>query len=201
MRRGAADQAIPLLERGMKLCETYHLDVQVPWNASTLGLAYAFAGRHKEGIEHAQEAVRRGDGLALTRYQPLRVSMLAQAYLLAGDCENARANAQQALELARRYRERGPEAWTLLFLAGCEELSGLGATESARQGYLTALHHSAELGMRPLVAHCHLGLGRVYAGVGDREQAQTYLASALSMYREMEMHHWPEQAESALQDL
>ena len=55
--------------------------------------------------------------------------------------------------------------------------------------------------MRPLVAHCHLGLGKLYRRTGQREQAQEHLASAATMYRDMGMTYWLEQAETAGQDV
>ncbi len=51
--------------------------------------------------------------------------------------------------------------------------------------------------MRPLVAHCHLGLGKLYRRAGKREQAQEHLAAATTMYREMDMRSWVGQAEAA----
>ena len=51
------------------------------------------------------------------------------------------------------------------------------------------------LGMRPLVAHCHLGLGKLYRRTGKREQAREHLMTATTMYREMDMRFWLEQAE------
>jgi hypothetical protein len=53
-----------------------------------------------------------------------------------------------------------------------------------------------ELGMRPLVAHCHLGLGKVCRRTGKREQARGHLTTATTMYREMDMRFWLEQAEA-----
>ena len=50
-------------------------------------------------------------------------------------------------------------------------------------------------GMLPLVAHCHLGLGKLFARTGKREQAREYLTTATTMYREMGMTYWLEQAE------
>jgi hypothetical protein len=47
----------------------------------------------------------------------------------------------------------------------------------------------------PLVAHCHLGLGRLSIRTGDREEALRHLAVATSMCREMDMRFWLEQAE------
>ena len=54
---------------------------------------------------------------------------------------------------------------------------------------------ATELGMRPLVAHCHLGLGKLYRRTGKREQAQEHLTTATTMYREMGMTYWLEKAE------
>jgi hypothetical protein len=53
-------------------------------------------------------------------------------------------------------------------------------------------------GMRPLVAHCHLGLGKLYRRTGKREQAQEHLATATTMYREMGMTCWLEKTETEM---
>ncbi len=50
--------------------------------------------------------------------------------------------------------------------------------------------------MRPLVAHCHLGLGKLYQRTGKRRQAREHLTNATTMYREMDMRFWLEQAEA-----
>jgi hypothetical protein len=52
--------------------------------------------------------------------------------------------------------------------------------------------------MRPLVAHCHLGLGRICRSTGKRQQAQEHLTTATTMYRAMDMRFWLEQAEEEL---
>jgi hypothetical protein len=49
--------------------------------------------------------------------------------------------------------------------------------------------------MCPLVAHCHLGLGKLYSRTGDRGTAKEHLATAATMYREMGMTFWLEQAQ------
>jgi hypothetical protein len=55
--------------------------------------------------------------------------------------------------------------------------------------------------MRPLVAHCHLGLGKLYRRTGKREQARDHLTTAATMYREMGMTYWLEKAEAEMQGL
>ena len=55
-----------------------------------------------------------------------------------------------------------------------------------------------ELGMRPLVAHCHHGLGKLYLKVGPLEQARAELSTAIDLYRAMDMTFWLPRAEAAL---
>jgi hypothetical protein len=55
--------------------------------------------------------------------------------------------------------------------------------------------------MRPLVAHCHLGLGKLYRRTGDHARAQEHLTTATAMYREMAMGFWIEKAEAARKEV
>ena len=55
-----------------------------------------------------------------------------------------------------------------------------------------------ELGMRPLQAHCHRGLGMLYATTGRQAQARAALSTAMEMYRAMEMTFWLPETEAAL---
>ena len=65
--------------------------------------------------------------------------------------------------------------------------------------YREALTVAQRRGMRPLVAHCHLGLGKLYSRTGKRPQAQDHLATATSMYRETAMTYWLAKAEREMQ--
>jgi len=60
---------------------------------------------------------------------------------------------------------------------------------------------SGELGMRPLLAHCHFSFGKLHRRTGQREQAQEHLTTATTMYREMGMSYWLEKAEKELETL
>ena len=68
----------------------------------------------------------------------------------------------------------------------------------AEAHYQQALALAIELGMRPLQAHCHQGLGRLYAAIDRREQARTVLSTAIAMYQAMEMTFWLPETEAAL---
>jgi hypothetical protein len=77
-------------------------------------------------------------------------------------------------------------------------VASAGGAEDAEGDYREALGRATELGMRPLVAHCHLGLGHLYRRTRDGQQAQEHLATATAMYREMGMGFWLEKAEAEL---
>src|ERR1700692_1640548 len=101
--------------------------------------------------------------------------------------------------LARERGQRGYEAWALRLLG--EVTARRNPPEYADGHYRDALALAEELGMRPLVAHCHLGRGKLYRRTGMREQAQEYVATATMMYREMGMTYWLEQAEAEMRQL
>jgi hypothetical protein len=97
------------------------------------------------------------------------------------------------LALTRRLAARASEAHALC-LAG--DVASTGGAEDAEGYYREALALGGELGMRPLVAHCHLGLGKLYRRTGNRGQADEHLTTATMMYREMDMRFWLEKAEA-----
>ena len=90
---------------------------------------------------------------------------------------------------------RGSEAHALC-LSG--DVASTAGAEDAETHYREALALATDLGMRPLVAHCHFGLGKLYRRTGKREQAQEHLTRATAMYREMDMTYWLKQAEAEM---
>jgi tetratricopeptide (TPR) repeat protein len=117
---------------------------------------------------------------------------------LAGRIDEAASHAQEALALTRRLGARAGEA-DALCLAGA--VASTGGAEDAERYYREALALAGELGMRPLVAHCHLGLGKLYRRTAKRDPAREHLTTATAMYREMDMRFWLEQAEASLNEL
>jgi tetratricopeptide (TPR) repeat protein len=104
----------------------------------------------------------------------------------------------QALDLARQLKARGQEAYALHQLGVVHAHADPPDTAQAEVHYQQALALADELGMRPLQAHCHLGLGTLYATTGQREQARTELSAAIELYHAMDMTFWLPQAEAVL---
>jgi len=72
---------------------------------------------------------------------------------------------------------------------------------TAERYYREASERAMKLGLRPLVAHCDFGLGKLYRRTDKRQEAQEHLATAARMYREMDMRFWLEQAEAEVKEL
>jgi tetratricopeptide (TPR) repeat protein len=136
-----------------------------------------------------------------TAGQAPRVVLLGQAYLLAGQAEEAVRVAERALQLARDHKERGNEAWALRLLGEIASRSDPPDVEKAAECYGESHALAAELEMRPLVAHCHLGLGRLCRRRGDRAQAEQHLTLAVGLFSEMAMQLWLDQSRAELDGL
>src|SRR5262249_22881099 len=131
-------------------------------------------------------------------FQALSRLPLGEAQLLAGRLEDAQALAEQTLALAREHGERGHQVYALRLLGDIAARHEPPDVAQAETAYRQALSLAEELGMRPLQAHCHRGLGTLYGQVGRAQQARTALSTAIALYRAMEMTFWLPQAEAAL---
>jgi len=195
--RGEFAEAIPVLERAFALCRDWKLGLLSPLVVELLGYAYTLSGSMARGIELLREAVelyasqgRLAGSLALVR--------LGGALLLADRREDAAANAGQALTLARERGLRGHEAYALRLVGEIAAHRAPPELQPAADHYGQALKLATELDMRPLVAHCHLGLGKLHWRTDKSGGAQRHLTTATAMYGEMDMRFWLEQAEAAL---
>jgi len=117
---------------------------------------------------------------------------------VAGRIDEATSHAREALALTRRLGARGSEAHALHLLGDIATHPNRFDAESGEAYYRETLALAEPRGMRPLVAHCPLGLGKLYQRTGHREKAREHLTAATTMYREMDMRFWVEQAEAEL---
>jgi tetratricopeptide (TPR) repeat protein len=198
LRQGDLPRALPRLERAMGICQDLDLPVYFPRLAEALGMAYTLSGRVADAVPLLTQALEQTMATDMTGLQALCHLPLGEAQMLAGRLEEAHALAERALALAHEHQERGHEAYALRLLgdiaAGREPLD----SAPAEAHYQQALALAEELGMRPLQAHCHLGLGTLYAKIDQREPARVELSAAIDLYRAMDMTFWLPQAEAAL---
>jgi class 3 adenylate cyclase/tetratricopeptide (TPR) repeat protein len=190
--------AVVPLERGLDLCRTREVPLLLHHFVWALGEVYHGTSRQAEGVA-LMEGAARGFAERNVRmsWWASRVGALGGAYLLDGRLADANRIAQDGLVAARQWGERGVEGQFLRLLGDIATHPGRFDPENGEAHYREALALAEPRGMRPLVAHCHLGLGKLSRRTGQREQAREHLSTATTMYREMGMTYWLEQAETA----
>ena len=195
LRRGDLPRATQVLKRCHDLCRTWQFGLATPVVAATLGAAYALAGWADAALPLVASAVEEFRRRQIHIWPALILLCAGMTYLSAGRIDEGSSYAREALALTRRLGARGAEAHALC-LAG--DVASTSDAEDAESHYRAALALAGELGMLPLVAHCHLGLGKLYRRAGKRQEAQDHLITATTMYREMNMRSWLEQAEAEI---
>jgi hypothetical protein len=124
------------------------------------------------------------------------VVTLGEISLAADRLDEAAALATRALALTRQYGQRGWEAGALRLLAEIASRREPADVAMAEAHYRAALSLAEDLGMRPFVACCHLGLGSLRKH--QPRKAQDHLAVATASFREMGMRFWLKQAEGEI---
>ena len=198
LRQGDLPRALPLLARAVGISQDTDSPGLVPHADAALGAAYTLSGRIVDAMPLLTRAMEQVNAMEMGGFQALCSLPLGDAQLLAGRLEEAHALAERALALARTHQERGNQAYALRLLGEIAAHRAPLESAPAEAHYLQALALADELGMRPLLAHCHRGLGTLYATLGRRDAARTALAAARALYRTMDMTFWLPQTEAAL---
>ena len=198
LRQGDLRQALPRLERAVGICREADLPVFFPLVAAALGMAYTLSGRDADAVPLLTQAMDQTTATERVDLQALCSLALGEAHLLAGRLEEAQALAERALAHAHEHQERGHQAYALRLLGDIAAYCNPPESEQAEAHYRQALARAEELGMRPLQAHCHFGLGALYLKIGRPAQARIALTTAIELYRAMDMTFWLPQAEAAL---
>jgi tetratricopeptide (TPR) repeat protein len=196
LRKGDLPRAAAVLERGLALCHASSIRLVLPILTAHLGYTYLLSGRIKEARPLLEQAVEQATVIKMTFIHSLRIAYLAESHIAGGETDLAAELGQRSLALSREYRERGHEAWALRLLGEIASHPDQPDAAPAEDYYRKALAIANELGMRPLSAHCHLGLGKLYRRSGKQDAAYEHLAAAAALYREMDMRFWLEQTEA-----
>ncbi|MBP1726855.1 MAG: family ATPase [Deltaproteobacteria bacterium] len=199
--RGELSLAVRLLERSQAISREWNLTVLSPRVTGLLGSVYTGSERLEDGIALLNEALEAMETLGVGAYHSILLVRLGEACLLANRLEEAIAIGDRALGLCRQRGERGYEAWALHLLGEVASRHDPLDLMLAEGHYRQALALADELSMRPLVVHCHFGLGKLYRHVGDGVNARERLMTAVTLYREMDMGFWLAQVDSEMRAL
>jgi class 3 adenylate cyclase/tetratricopeptide (TPR) repeat protein len=200
--KGDWRKARSLLEQGLAVVRTANVVIQLPQTVAFSAWCLAQLGEESEALNRLRE------GKQLLEHQAARgiVSNHAWAYIALGRTCLLFGRVDEARSLGDRTVESFPSHPG--YAAHALHLLGDIATHPDRfdavrgeAHYRQALALAEPRGMRPLVAHCHLGLGRLSRRTGKRPEAQEHLTAATTMYREMNMRFWLGRAEAEMHEL
>jgi tetratricopeptide (TPR) repeat protein len=200
--KGDWAQARPLIEHAIAVLRTGNIVLSLPTAVALSAWALAQVGEASEALtrlREGEELLERQAGRGFVDQHGGDYHALGRAALQLGRLDEARSLGDRAV----KYSPSHPG-----FAAHAQHLLGDVAThpdrfdaERGEAHYRQALALAEPRGMRPLIAHCHLGLGKLYRRTGKREQAHEHLTTATTMYREMGMTYWLEQAEAEIRVL
>jgi tetratricopeptide (TPR) repeat protein len=197
--KGDWAKACSLIERWIRVARAGNVVLHLPWAVASSAWALAQHGEVGETLNRLGEGEQLVERLAaegIVWHRAWAYHALGRACLLIGRLDEARRLADRAVESSPS--QLGYAAHALHLLGDIATHPDRFDAERSEAHYRQALALAEPRGMRPLVAHCHLGLGKLYQRTGEREKAHEELTTATTMYREMDMRFWLEQAEAEL---
>ena len=194
---GDFHRAIPILERALALGQFTQIPVAFAYGASYLGYALAHTGRVDEGLRFLEETTDEAISTRFVARHSLRLTYLAECYLLGRRLNDAATAAQRSLEFARNHNERGHEAYAFRLLGDIHQLNNPAIAEEC---YRNSLQITEALSMRPLEAQCHWGLARIFRRMNDLDRLENHLAAAKALFEKMELARYITQMETEFQD-
>jgi tetratricopeptide (TPR) repeat protein len=191
-----------LLDRGIAVFRTGNVILQLPWAVASSAWVMAQLDEASEALtrlREGEELVERAAARGIVGWRAWHHHQLGRACLLLGRLDEARRLGDRAVESS--LRQPGFAAHAQYLLGDIATHPDRFDAENGEAHYRQALALAEPRGMRPLVAHCHLGLGRLYRRTGRRQEAEEHLATAATMYREMDMRYWLEKAEREMKEM
>ncbi|HEU4371010.1 MAG TPA: hypothetical protein VFV05_22545, partial [Methylomirabilota bacterium] len=198
--RGQTERAVGPLTRALSICREASLTVWQAIPAALLGQCLVTLDRKEDGLALLEESVRLSEELGVKAYLARWATLLGEGLLATGDVARATEIGERALALARAHDERGHEA------AALRLLGELAAAQERPDGtavgrYAAALAIAEELGLRPLLARAHLGLGHLHRRNGRMAEAEEHLAIAVVLFSDLGMRTWLDRTEPELRAL
>jgi class 3 adenylate cyclase/tetratricopeptide (TPR) repeat protein len=173
--------------------------IQLPWAISSSAWILARVGETGDALDRLREGeqlVERQTERKLVATAGWDYHSLGRSSLLLGRLDDAQRLGNQAVEYSSH--QFGNAAHGLHLLGDIATHPDRFDAERGEYHYRKALSIAESHGMRPLVAHCYLGIGKVYHRTGKHQEAGEFFNSASAMYRDMNMSFWVKQAEEEM---
>ena len=200
--KGDWAQARSRIEAWIAVVRGGNIALLLPYAVAASAWVMAELDQVSEALDRLREAhqlIERHAARGIIHYIGWAYYSLGRAGLRLGRLDEAQRLGDRAVEFSPRHL--GYAAHALHLLGDIATHPDRFDAERGETHYLKALTLAEPRGMRPLVAHCHLGLGKLYRRTGKRDQAQEHLTTATAMYREMDVRFYLEQAEAGMKEL
>ena len=194
--KGDWARARTLVEHWIATLRGGNVAIHLPWAVAASAWALAQIGAKDQALDRVQEAeelLERQAARGIVGHRGWAYQAMGRACLLLGRLDKARQLAERAVGTSQH--QPGFAAHALHLLGDLAAQPDRFDAENSIAHFREALTVAQKHGMRPLIAHCHLGLGRVHDRLG-KPDAHKHLATAAAMYRDMDMAFWLKQAES-----
>lgn len=199
--KGEFAEGIVYLRQGMDIAREHQLDFLFPMTAAELGWTLAKNGEADEAVSLLSVVDNEARGMGSSFFESLTGSFLAKAYMTKGLFEEGIRRGERALGIAVKHEYRWLEALARRVLGCAYFEQSPPDIETARKMLEQSKAICERHELKPDLAHCHLGLGRLFAGTGDKDQAQAHLRTAITLFEGMEMNRFVKESRAALSQL
>ena len=190
-----------LLEHWINMPGTLDVSVLLPWAVASSAWTLAHIGEAGEALNRVREAeehLERQESKGIFAHRGWSYHAVGRACLLLGHLDEAKRFVERSLDSSRH--QPGLAAYAQCLAGDLASHPDQFDSERGAASYREALALAERHRMRPVAAHSHLGLGRIFHRSGRHEHAREHLATATTMFREMDVDHWVDQAEMELTD-
>jgi class 3 adenylate cyclase/tetratricopeptide (TPR) repeat protein len=163
-----------------------------------LGYAHCLIGQPKTAVEFTEKGLKMHTDLGMPFWRSLCHWLCSVAHFEAGNTEEARTHAEQALQFSLKNNERQMEGGMRAWLGRIVVKMDSKQIEAAEQHVLQGISLLEERGIRSQAGWGYLWLGEVYAESGRKEETLENLKKAETMFQEMGMDYWLGKAQEAL---
>jgi tetratricopeptide (TPR) repeat protein len=194
--KGDWGKARSQIEHWITRIRTGNVGIHLPWAVASSAWGLAQIGEASAALARMQEAEQLLGwqmALGIVGHGGWAYHAAGRAALLLGRLSDAQRLAKRAIEATQR--QPGFRAHALHLLGDIASHPETFAPDTAKAHYREALTLAQQHGMRPLTAHCHLGLGTLHHRTGRPGGGRDHLAAATTMYRDMDMGYWLKQAQ------
>jgi len=179
LRKGELGSALIFFQKANTLARDADIQSMFSFVSSSLGYTYLLSRRPDQAFPILEEAVK-PQNLNFSIVPAIYCfTALTEAYRLNGKNREAIEAAEKALSIFRQTKERCFGAWALYTMAKIQSENDSEQIEQATHTFSQTKELADGLKMRPLLAHCCRGLGKIYTRSGETEKCCAGVAAII----------------------